>query len=104
MRLAAGLPHGTYFGVAALVTGNLVGARLADRALMPTIGGALNHSAFNFANAIGAWLGGLAIAAGWGWASLGSAGVLLAISGLAVFGGSLVLQPGATGRTVTVLR
>jgi phosphoribosylformylglycinamidine synthase I len=33
----------------------------------PDPGGGLNHSAFNFANALGPWLGGLAIAAGWGW-------------------------------------
>ena len=31
-----------------------------------TLAAALNHSAFDFANALGAWLGGLAIAAGWG--------------------------------------
>ncbi len=35
---------------------------------------ALNHAAFNVANAIGPWLGGLAIAAGYGWASTGWVG------------------------------
>ncbi len=30
---------------------------------------ALNHSAFNVANALGLWLGGMAVAAGWGWPS-----------------------------------
>src|SRR4029453_12187682 len=31
----------------------------------------LNHSAFNVANALGPWLGGMAVAAGWGWPSTG---------------------------------
>lgn len=35
----------------------------------PTMAAASNHSAFNLANAGGAWLGGLAISAGWGWTS-----------------------------------
>ncbi|RZT36327.1 MFS transporter [Cupriavidus agavae] len=131
------------FGVG-MVAGNLVGAKLADRALMPTVGGvlvwsalvlgafvftapypwlaslnvmlvgtavalgpplqirlmdvagdaqtlaaALNHSAFNLANALGAWLGGVTIAAGMGFTSTGWVGVLLALGGLAVFAWSL---------------
>jgi DHA1 family inner membrane transport protein len=126
---------------AGMVAGNLVGARLADKSLMRTIGGlllwsvfvlggfvfaaehvvtaaigtfligtivaigpalqirlmdvageaqtlaaALNHSAFNLANALGALLGGAAISAGLGWTSTGWVGVLLALAGLAVFG------------------
>ena len=122
------------------VAGNLLGARLADRALLPSIGGvllyavlvllgfvtlvhsaagaalavfllgstvalgpalqirlmdvagdaqtlaaALNHSAFNLANALGAWLGGMAIAAGLGWAATGYIGALLAVGGLLIF-------------------
>jgi len=47
---------------------------------------ALNHSAFNTANALGPWLGGLAIAAGWGWASTGYVGAGLALGGLAILG------------------
>ena len=131
------------FGVG-MVAGNLVGARLADKSLMKTIGGllvwsalvlaaipltapyaiaicvnvfllgtivaiapalqirlmdvagdaqtlaaALNHSAFNTANALGAWLGGAAIAAGFGWTSTGWVGTLLAFAGMAVFGASV---------------
>jgi len=134
------------FGVG-MVIGNLVGARLADRALMPTIAGllvwsvlvlgaipftapytaaicinvfllgtivaiapalqirlmdtagdaqtlaaALNHSAFNTANALGAWLGGVAIAAGLGWTSTGKVGVLLGLCGMVVFAASLWMQ------------
>jgi DHA1 family inner membrane transport protein len=127
-----------------MVAGNVLGSRLADRALMPTVGGmlvwsivvllayvftaqsvvlgsinifligttvaigpalqlrlmdvageaqvlaaALNHSAFNTANALGAWLGGLAIAAGLGWTSTGWVGALLALAGLGVFAWAL---------------
>ena len=131
------------FGVG-MVLGNLVGPRLADRALMPTMGGllvwgalilgaysftashawlgavnvllvgtlvamgpvlqirlmdvageaqtlaaALNHSAFNIANALGAWLGGMAVSVGFGWSATGWVGALLALAGLAVFAVSL---------------
>ena len=54
-----------------------------------TLAAALNHSAFNTANAIGAWLGGVAIAAGFGWTSTGWVGTLLAFAGMAVFGASV---------------
>jgi DHA1 family inner membrane transport protein len=54
-----------------------------------TLAAALNHSAFNVANALGAWLGGLAIAAGYGFASTGWVGAALAVAGLVVFGLSL---------------
>jgi DHA1 family inner membrane transport protein len=145
----AGLPLGgvpfvlALFGLG-MVVGNVVGARLADKSLMRTIGGvlawsalvlilfvfsahhvvaaavnvfllgtvvaigpalqirlmdvageaqtlaaALNHSAFNVANALGAWLGGVAISAGLGWTSTGWVGALLAVAGLGVFGLSL---------------
>jgi DHA1 family inner membrane transport protein len=50
-----------------------------------TLAAALNHSAFNIANALGAWLGGLAIAGGLGWASTGWVGALLALGGLFIF-------------------
>jgi DHA1 family inner membrane transport protein len=134
------------FGVG-MVVGNIVGARLADRALLPTIGGvlvwnvlvlalfamtaghgweatagvflvgtgfalvpalqtrlmdvaaeaqtlaaALNHSALNIANALGAWLGGLSIAAGHGWTSTGWVGASLAAAGIVVFATSLMLD------------
>lgn len=127
------------FGVG-MVLGNIVGPRLADRALMPTMCGlliwgalvlgaysftayhpwlgalnvllvgtlvalgpvlqlrlmdvagdaqtlaaALNHSAFNAANALGAWLGGVVVTAGFGWAATGWIGTLLALAGLVVF-------------------
>ncbi|MFF3614900.1 MFS transporter [Streptomyces sp. NPDC002580] len=48
----------------------------------PTMAAASNHSAFNLANAGGAWLGGLVIAAGWGWAAPNLVGAALALAGL----------------------
>ena len=42
---------------------------------------ALNHSAFNIANALGPWLGGMAIAAGFGLTSTGYVGCGLALGG-----------------------
>ncbi|WP_239148414.1 MFS transporter [Streptomyces anulatus] len=50
----------------------------------PTLASASNHSAFNLANAGGAWLGGVAIAAGWGWTSPALVGAVLAVTGLAI--------------------
>lgn len=151
----AGLPESfvpvilAIFGTG-MIAGNVFGARMADRALVATIGGLtlLNilvlatfaltaaspvmlclcvlligfgvamapavqtrlmdvagdaqtlaattlHAAFNVANAAGAWLGGLAIAAGWGYASTGWVGAVLGAIGLAVFTVSLVLEPRA---------
>jgi DHA1 family inner membrane transport protein len=139
-----------------MVVGNVLGSRLADRALMPTVGGmlvwsvvvlvayvftaqsvvlgsinifligttvaicpalqlrlmdvageaqvlaaALNHSAFNMANALGAWVGGLAISAGLGWKSTGWVGALLALAGLGVFAWAVV---DARSRPVAVVK
>ncbi|MFF6882178.1 MFS transporter [Streptomyces sp. NPDC012421] len=50
----------------------------------PTLASASNHSAFNLANAGGAWAGGAAIAAGWGWTSPALVGAGLAAAGLAI--------------------
>jgi len=130
-----------------MVAGNIVGSRMADKALMPTVGkvllwsiavlalfvpaahhpvsaafatfllgtlvaigpalqirlmdvagdaqtlaAALNHSAFNAANALGAWLGGVGIAAGWGWTSTGWVGVLLGLGGMGMFTWALVSE------------
>ncbi|MFG2938707.1 MFS transporter [Streptomyces sp. NPDC048282] len=89
--------------VPALVTVTLIGAMGAlittpvQMLLMinakdaPTMAAASNHSAFNMANAAGAWLGGLVISAGWGWAAPNLVGAVLAMAGLglAVTGGIL---------------
>ncbi|GGV30442.1 MFS transporter [Streptomyces griseoflavus] len=59
----------------------------------PTMAAASNHSAFNLANAGGAWLGGLALSAGWGWTSPALVGAVLAVAGL-----GLALTGGLLGR------
>ncbi|MER6050353.1 MFS transporter, partial [Streptomyces sp. NPDC001793] len=50
----------------------------------PTLAAASNQSAFNLANAGGAWIGGLVLSAGWGWTSPTLAGAVLAAAGLVV--------------------
>ena len=49
-----------------------------------TLGAALNHASLNVANALGAWLGGLVIAAGWGYRAPALVGVGLSAAGFAV--------------------
>jgi len=50
-----------------------------------TLAAALKHSAFNVANALGPFLGGIAIAHGYGLESTGLVGSGLALSGLAIW-------------------
>jgi len=149
MTHVAGFPPGAItpllvlFGLG-MTGGTLIGARMADRMLMPTIYGAMTceillavgfyfadhsmviaplfilllpatalallpalqsrivtlaggapnlaaasiHAAFNVANALGAWLGGAAIAAGWGYESPNLVAAGLALIGLFVALGS----------------
>lgn len=47
-----------------------------------TLAAAGNHAALNVANALGAWLGGLVIAAGLGWTATAWVGALLSLAGL----------------------
>lgn len=64
----------------------LLQTRLMDVAgKAQTLAASLNHSAFNIANAIGPFLGGEAIRAGFGYQSTGWVGALLAAGGLAFF-------------------
>ena len=68
-------------------------ARLMDVAGdAQTLAAALHHSAFNVANAVGPWLGGLSIAAGHGLVSTGWIGAALSLGGLAVFLIAIALQ------------
>ncbi|MEU8851849.1 MFS transporter [Streptomyces sp. NPDC048564] len=117
--LAAGLVtfyftvHST---VAALVTITFIGAMgalittpvqmllMAKAKNAPTMAAASNHSAFNLANAGGAWLGGLAISAGWGWASPNLVGAALAVAGLGLaFTGGLMDRRGGRSATSEVI-
>ncbi|MFF4172609.1 MFS transporter [Streptomyces sp. NPDC001744] len=70
----------------------------------PTLASASNHSAFNLANAGGAWAGGAAVAAGWGWTSPALVGAALTAAGLviAVVAGLLDRRaPEGSSRVVT---
>lgn len=57
-----------------------------------TLAAASIHSAFNIANALGAWLGGLVIAWGWGFAATGYVGAVVSLLGLGVFFVSVALE------------
>ena len=49
-----------------------------------TLGAAMNHASLNLANALGAWLGGLVIAAGYGYRAPALVGAALSVVGVAV--------------------
>jgi DHA1 family inner membrane transport protein len=94
--LAAGNWWTMLADIGAIGIGGALGTVLQTR-LMDVAGdaqalaAALNHSAFNTANALGPWLGGMAIAAGLGWTSTGLVGCALALAGLAVLAASAAL-------------
>lgn len=50
-----------------------------------TLAAASHHAAFNAANALGPWLGGMAITAGWGRTSTGYVGAATALIGVAIY-------------------
>jgi DHA1 family inner membrane transport protein len=50
-----------------------------------TLAGAMNHAAFNTANALGPWLAGMALSAGYGYSSTGWVGLALALCGVLVW-------------------
>lgn len=56
-----------------------------------SLAAALNHSALNIANASGAWVGGLVIAAGYGYTAPAAAGAAMAVAGLVVLTLSVAL-------------
>jgi DHA1 family inner membrane transport protein len=85
-------PHGWLLWPIALLitaTGSVLVVNLQLRLMdvaegAVTLGAAMNHAALNVANALGAWLGGLTIAAGWGYRSPALVGLALALLGLAI--------------------
>ncbi len=79
--------------------GAMLQTRLMDVAgEAQTLAAALNHSAFNTANALGPWLGGLAIAAGYGWTSTGWVGTGLALAGFLIWVVALLDQRARSAR------
>ncbi|MHA7970389.1 MFS transporter [Rhizobium sp. CAU 1783] len=76
-----------------------VQTRLMDVAAdAQTLAAASNHSAFNIANALGAWLGGLVISQGYGYGSTGYVGAALSALGLVVFLVSVLVEKRSSGR------
>ncbi|MBB4007355.1 MFS transporter [Allorhizobium taibaishanense] len=70
-----------------------VQTRLMDVAAdAQTLAAASNHSAFNIANALGAWMGGMVITEGYGYGATGYVGSVLSLLGLVVFLISVALQ------------
>ena len=57
-----------------------------------TLGAAMNHASLNVANALGAWLGGLVIAAGHGYRAPALVGVALSIAGFLIIVASATLN------------
>ncbi|MEU1402447.1 MFS transporter [Streptomyces sp. NPDC005728] len=74
-------------GMAAFVTGSPLQMMVMEKAAAaPALASSANQAAFNLANAGGAWIGGLALAAGFGTTSPAVAGAALAVLGLGVAG------------------
>lgn len=57
-----------------------------------TLAASLNHAALNIANAFGAWIGGVVIAAGFGYTAPAAVGSFLALAGVGVLGVAVILQ------------
>ncbi|MER6087697.1 MFS transporter [Streptomyces bluensis] len=75
----------TLLGTAAFATGSPLQLMVMDKAsTAPSLASSANQAAFNLANAGGAWIGGLTLAAGFGVTSPAVAGAGLALLGLAV--------------------
>ncbi|MFE6171695.1 MFS transporter [Streptomyces sp. NPDC056464] len=83
----------TLLGMAAFVTGSPLQLMVMEKAsAAPSLASSANQAAFNLANAGGAWIGGLALAAGFGVTSPAPAGAALAVLGLGVAGGAYAVD------------
>ncbi|GGW39832.1 MFS transporter [Streptomyces lucensis JCM 4490] len=80
-------------GMAAFVTGSPLQLMVMEKASSaPSLASSANQAAFNLANAGGAWIGGLALAAGFGVTSPAPAGAALAVLGLGVAGAAYAVD------------
>ncbi|NEB05117.1 MFS transporter [Streptomyces sp. SID13726] len=80
-------------GMAAFVTGSPLQLMVMEKAAAaPSLASSANQAAFNLANAGGAWIGGLALAAGLGTTSPALTGAALAVLGLGVAGVATVVD------------
>ncbi|MGV9879958.1 MFS transporter [Streptomyces sp. NPDC003006] len=83
----------TLLGMAAFTTGSPLQLMVMEKAsAAPSLASSANQAAFNLANAGGAWIGGLALAAGFGVTSPALTGAVLAVLGLAVAGAAYVVD------------
>ncbi len=81
------------FGVLSQLTVPSVQLRLLDVAgSYQSIGAALNHSALNIGNSVGAAFGGVVIAAGFGYAAPAWLGVVLSVAGVGIAAWSIALD------------
>jgi DHA1 family inner membrane transport protein len=83
------------FGIGAL--GSIVAINLQIRLMHAAgdaqmLGAALNHSALNIANGLGAWLGSIVIASGHGYRASSLVGAGLGIAGFVIFAAGLMAQ------------
>ncbi|MCH8686571.1 MFS transporter [Pedomonas mirosovicensis] len=95
--LAAHNPWAVMANVFVIGWGGSLGSLLQTRLMevaedAQSLAAALNHSAFNVANALGPWLAGLAISAGFGWTSIGWVGCALSLGGLPTLVLSVMLE------------
>ena len=82
-------------GLASAAVAPTIQTRLMDVAQdSQSIAAALNHSALNIANSLGAYLGGLTIAAGLGYISPVWVGAILSIAGITLAAFSFALDCG----------
>jgi DHA1 family inner membrane transport protein len=80
-------------GMAAFTTGSPLQLMVMEKAAgAPSLASSVNQAAFNLANAGGAWIGGLALAAGFGVTSPAVAGAALAVAGLGVAGAAYAVD------------
>ena len=78
---------------ATTATSPALATRLMDAAPDgPTLGAACHHSAFNVANAFGAAMGGLILAAGLGYGAAAAAAALMPLAGLLALAGSVAIE------------
>lgn len=94
-----GLIAGTFFvGFSASIISPVIQTRLMDVAgESQTLAAALNHSALNIGNALGAFLGGIVVASGWGYLTPAWVGLLLALGGVLLAIISVTLERRAAG-------
>lgn len=89
------------------IAGSMITTALQMRLLRdshdaPSLSAAMNHAAFNLANALGAWLGGIVITAGLGYRAPAWVGVGLCLLGLIVLIIAIALRRGDASNRSTV--